>query len=234
MTVSDLLIKSMKKIGVIASGETPPVTELQDALLDLQLMLRSWASKKIQVYATVSESKVLTANQGVYTWAVGGNINSLRPYEIVSAFIRDSNNSDTTLTRLSKNMYNDIGTKSRAGIPDYYWYNPTYPLGLLYLFPIPDTSYTLYIDSLKPFTELSNFNLISDTFSFPPDYEEAVIYNLCVRLAPEFGKSVPQETIAIAKSTYDALVNLNANNQVESVRLRLPVNNYSTYNINNG
>ena len=48
----------------------------------------------------------------------------------------------------------------------------------------------------------------------------------------EYGRSISAEVAAIAKESYNTLVNLNAANQVEPVVLRLPAGMFAVYNIN--
>ena len=222
MTVADVIRASMRKLAVVASGETVPPAELLDGLQTLQTMLRSWAAKKINSYATVQESALLVAGQASYTWgSAAADIITTRPYEIVNAFLSDGT-TDTMLRPISKNQYDAITFKYGQGMPECYYYFPTYPLGTLCLYPSPDKGYTIYFNTIKPFDEIDSFDDVSATFSFPPAYEEAVIYNLAVRLAPEYGKSIVQEIAAIAQASYDTIINLNASNQVEPIFAMLP------------
>ena len=92
----------------------------------------------------------------------------------------------------------------------------------------------MWVDSLKPFTETSSFDALTSTLAFPPNYEEPIVYNLAVRIAPDFGKSISVEIAAIASDGYDNLVTLNSGNQVEPINLTLPIGGSSAYSINNG
>jgi hypothetical protein len=236
MTVEDTIKASLRKLGIYAAGEVPTPAELADGLSSLQNMLRMWSSKKINLNATVSETKVLTAGQALYTWGISaGNIATVRPYEIVNAFVRDSSNTDSNIVSVTKGQYNDQATKYIQGKPGFLYYNPLFPLGYLYLYPVPDVAYTLYIDTIKPLTETGSFDVLASTIQLPPDYEEAIIYNLAIRVAPEYGKSVPAEVAVIAETSYNTMINLNANNQVETVSANLPYNNVNCrYDINQG
>lgn len=222
MTTEDLIKTAMEDIGVLADGETPDPSDLDRCLKKLQSMLRLWSANKINVFATTSETKVLTSSQSSYTWGTGGNISTTRPHKIVNAFIRDTDNSDWPIEFMTKSDYQAISDKSGTGMPSLYYYDATYPLGTLYLNPAPDIAYTLHIDSLKPFVEVASFDAISSTFSFPPEYEEPVIANLCIRIAPRWGKSISTELAAIASSGLTTLKNLNASNQRNEVRLSIP------------
>ena len=74
MLVSAIIDDAMRKLGVIASGETPTSAERQDGLEALQLMLRSWSAEKINTFVSVAETKTLVASTYLYTWGSGGDI----------------------------------------------------------------------------------------------------------------------------------------------------------------
>ena len=234
MFVSNLIKSSMRKLGLIATGETPSASEMADALEALQTMLHTWASKKLLVFASTKESATLVPGQAYYTWGAGGNINTARPHQILGAFIRDSENIDHFVDLVSEGKYRSIAVKGTAGRPTVLYHHPTYPLAAIYLHPTPDAAEAIWFDSMKPFTEASSFSSLGDTISFPPNYEEPLVYGLAVRMAPEFGKAVPVEVAAVAANTLDSLLTLNAANQVEALRLSLPTGMRSAYNINSG
>jgi hypothetical protein len=233
MVVRTLLEAALKKIGVLAPRETANNDELSDCLVVLQSMLRSWAARRLIVYASTEDTKVLTGGTASYSWGTGGSIATTRPNQLLNAFIRESSY-DYPVDLISEFQYHEITNKATQGRPSKLWYKPSYPLGYIYLYPTPDSGYTLYVNSLKQFTQTSSFNAITDTLSFPLEYEEAILYGLVERIAPEYGKTLPAEVIGIAMASYDTLININSSNQVEPVSLSFPVGRHGNYNINEG
>ena len=231
MLVSNLIKSSMRKIGVLSAGEVP-TTEAYAALLEaLQVMLRSWAQKRILVFASIKESFTLVSTQSLYTWGIGGNITTTRPHQVFGAFVRDSGGTDHPVGIISEGQYRIISSKATAGRPEYLFYHPLYPLAAIYLYPTPQDAETMWLESLKPFTETSSFSLVTDEIDFPPNYEEPLVYNLALRIAPEYGVQMSGEAVRVANDGYDALIVLNASNQVESIRLDLPVDSRGGYDI---
>lgn len=222
MLVQTWLTASLRKLGVYASGETPTPENLADALSAGQSMLRSWAAERINVFASTKEDVVLTPGTFLYTWGTGGSINSDRPHQVLGASIVDSSEVTHRVDIISEGKYRSITVKTTISRPYALFFQPTFPLANIYLYPIPDIAETLSLDSLKLFTETSSFTSLSDMLSFPPQYEEALIFNLSVRLAPEFGKSISAEVVAIAASSYNRVITLNSANQVEPVKVIVP------------
>lgn len=219
----------MRKLGALASGETPTSEEYADGLEALQVMLRSWAAEKIIVHASTKESFTLTSGTYLYTWGTGGTFSSVRPNQLTGAYILDSGGTSYPVELISEGRYRQITVKATSGRSYVLFFQPTFPLANVYLFPVPDAAESLYIDSVKPFTETSSFAAVTDTLVLPVNYEESVIYNLAVRLGPEFGKAVPVEVAAIAVSSFNRLITLNSSNQVEPVDITVPAGRTGGY-----
>ena len=223
MIVSDLIKASMEQVGVLSAGETP-TTEVYTSLLQtFQVMLRSYAQKRILVFASTKESFSLVSTQSLYTWGAGGNITTARPHQILGAFVRDSGGADHPVGIISDGQYRNISSKATKGRPESLFYHPLYPLGSIYVYPTPQDAETMWIESLKPFTETSSFGTVADTISFPENYQEPLVYNLALRISPEYGVQMSNEAIVIARESLDNLIILNSSNQVESIKLDLPV-----------
>lgn len=235
MTVTQLLTASARKIGAVASGESLTPEELSDWLGVLQSMLRSWSAKGVTVNASVKENFTLVAGTSLYTFGTGGTFNSARPNRIEGVEIRDSSGSSHFVDIISEGRYRSISSKASVGRPTVLFCNYLYPLAYVYTYPVADAAETIYIDSIKPFTEASSYSAVTDTISLPLNYEEPVIYNLAVRIAPEIGKAVSAEVAAIASTSYDGLISLNARNKVEPVFLDFPAGvGQGSYDINEG
>lgn len=233
MLVSSAIYSAMRKIGVLASGEAATASELSDGIEALQVMLRSWAAAGINVFASVKESFNLVVGSASYTWGSGGTITTARPSKVLGAYVLDSSGVSHPVDIISEDRYRQIPIKTTSGRPYAVFYHPLFPLGYLYTYPVADVIEAIWIDSLKPFTETSSFESHADEMDFPPEYQEPIVYNLATRLAPEYGKSVSNEVLGVANSSYNRLISLNASNQIQSLCLVIPATaGRSGYSIN--
>ncbi len=222
MVVSDLISASLRKIGALSSGETIETARQTEALYALQSMLRSWGAVSNCVLASIKESVSLVSGQAEYTWGTGGNISTARPNQVLGAYVLDSAGVTHPVDITSEGVYRGISVKTTSSRPYLLYFHSEYPLARLYLYPVPDSTETLYLDSYKPFTETSSFATSADTLVFPGFYEEPIIYNLAIRLAPEYGKAIPAEVSTIAKSSYLNMTTLNAAARIEQVYIPVP------------
>lgn len=166
----------------IASGETGSTQERLDGVAEINRMLGRWNAELGMVYAPVAESLTWASGNASRTIGTSGNFNTDRPQKILSAQYRDGNNVDQELGLLTFEEYQRIEDKaSSAPIPTLIGYNPTFAssLATLYAYPVPSADFTLRLTSIKLLSTVSDGTA---TVLLPPGYEDAIVWNLMVRL----------------------------------------------------
>jgi hypothetical protein len=81
-----------------------------------------------------------------------------------------------------------------SNIPQKLYNDGSFPNSNLYLWGQPSAGLQL---ELYTWQLLSGYVALTDIVAFPPGYEEAVLYNLAVRLAPMFGSAALAQLPAI-------------------------------------
>jgi hypothetical protein len=221
-TAQTLIKAALRSIGAIATGETPTADELADGLEALRFMLRNWSSQNIRVYYSTIDTVNLSGAES-YSIGVGGTINTARPTKIRGAYTADN-----LVEIVDEAKYLLLRVSNPAGPVAWLWYQPQYPLG--YIYPWPLDSSTLYLYSNKPLTDPT---LITSTISFPPEYDDAIKWNLAVRMAPEYGKEASQTILSLAMSTLHSLETLNFSNKIPEARVEV-ISIGGAYNIDAG
>jgi hypothetical protein len=227
-TAQTLIKAALRSIGAIAPGETPTSDELAGGLESLKFMLRHWSNKNIRLYCITQDTVTLNSSE-YYTIGVGGTVNTARPEDIKGGFVRDCYAFDSPLQIIDESRYRSLSLKGIAGTAEFLWYNPDFPYGKLYFWP--RGSGEAYIDSLKPFSEPS---LISSSIQFPPGYDEAIKWNLALRLCPEYGKEPSTLVASLALSSLNDIESKNFNAQINAVNLNEELKDSKTFNINEG
>ena len=72
-TALSIIERSLRLIGVKASGEAPSASEAQDALNALNVMLDQWSNEKLLIYQVVNNLFTVTAGVTDYTIGVAGS-----------------------------------------------------------------------------------------------------------------------------------------------------------------
>jgi len=227
-TMGDLVNAALRESGRLGIGQTALAEDFNIGWSRLQWMLQQWEHKRWLVYVLRTLSFTSTGAVS-YTIGPGGNfdtgVGSTRPDRIESAFCRQlinaaPNQVDYPLGILqSREDYNTIGIKQLSAFPSYIFLETSWPLGVVYVWPVPQAS--IYQTHISIKTALpTKFLNQAVVFSIPYEYYAAMLYNLAIRIRQAFqiptypGDALP----GLAK---DALNVLRTGN-VQIARLRMP------------
>jgi len=179
-TVSQVLTRAGQALGYTGRNEVLSAADANDALAAFNAMLDSWSGEGLASYANQTISAPLVIGTQSYTIGSGGTINTTRPDNILQAWIRDSQNLDFPVEVVPQDEWNGIVMKSNTSqIPQVLFYDPQYPLGIVYVFPVPLIGYTLMFNAI---IQQSTFSSLPMSISSPPGYERAYILNLALEL----------------------------------------------------
>lgn len=203
MTGRDLISAQLRKINALAPGESIDAQEAMDGLAETNRMLSSWSNEGLLIYAITAESPIaLTPGDATYTLGTSGDITT-RPQKIEKAVIRDGSYDLSPMRILTLDEFSAIPNKSAQSTYPYSIYDDGgYPLRTITLYPVPSAAKQLVLFTKRPLTEIAS---LSTELSFPPGYEDALVYNGAIRLAPEYEKQVSAE---VAKIASDALAGI--------------------------
>lgn len=197
MATARKIIKSaMRRAGILTGNENPTAEEAADGLEMLNDMLASWSNDSMVIYARTLENFPVSGGVASYTIGPGATFDTVRPVKIVSAFIRIGT-LDYPLQIINDETYADIGMKSINGIPQALNFDNNYPVVTIKLYGPPDASYTLFLLSEKQLTQFT----LDDNVDLPPGWRRALIYNLALELAPEYGQPASQEVVSVARES---------------------------------
>jgi hypothetical protein len=234
MLVSDLLQYSLRIAGVLGVGQVPLAQDTSDCLQALAMMLSQWQRKRWLIYRLDELTCPIASGQPSYT--IGPtpappspppDLNyNIRPGDISAAYIRQligtsgpsSLPVDFPLSRIdSREEWSKIALKNLRSWPGRYFYDPTFPLGTFYIWPVPiQTFFELYVTieqdirvDLDPTTEIENY--------LPAETEEALVYNLAARLRVNYQLPPSQDLNAMARATLGTL--RSANFRIQKLQL---------------
>lgn len=206
-TALDLVSRSAKSFNGLALGETMDGNEAQEALLMLNSMLALWQAEDLMPYGELISTFNLVNGTQTYTYGTGGVFNATRPQKITAANIILTSVSPAQripVDIINYQQWADISIQAQPSntYPSVLYPDMAFPLMTLYLWGVPGSNLQL---ELFTWQQLQNFAALSDSFSMPPEYEEAIIYNLAVRLAPTMGLQANYDLAASSKATIQGL-----------------------------
>lgn len=207
--------------GRLGIGQTALAEDATLAWTYGQWMLQEWERQRWRVFRLVSLSKLATGASS-YTvgpagdFSTGTSANSVRPAKIESAFLRMENVGANPVDypveiMASRQDYDRITLKSLSTISSCLWYDPAYPLGVVYFWPVPPTNpvLTMYISVLQQLP--TQFATQAVVLSLPFEYYIAIVSNLAMRLRARYGiRTYPGDVLpGQAKSSLRTLQNSN-------------------------
>jgi len=209
MTANNIIKSALRLIGVLKPGRSAGPSETTDALLILNSMLESWAADRLNIFDISRALYTLIPNQQAYTIGPGANFDADRPVNIERAGLIISG---TTPIELPILVVDDIGWASiraksvATSIPTTLYPDNGAPWTTLNFWPVPTAAYQLV---LYTWQALAGFADTTVDVWFPPGYIDAIRYNLAVALAPEWGRPIRPDVLALAQMSLARIQHLN-------------------------
>lgn len=190
-TVQDIVTDALTEIGVLAPGEVASAADAAIGLRRLNQILDMCAARKLYAYTQLFSSHTLTPNLNPHLIGPTGSttlVVTQRPVRIESASLILNNvspNVDVPINIRDKDWYAQQSVKPlTSSVPTDLYYQPDFADGKIYLWPVPTTAYGL---RLETWGLLSQFAAITEAFSMPPGYRNALMLTLAEALCNPFG-----------------------------------------------
>lgn len=216
MVANDLFKQSLRLARVtLKAGRVPSTDQYAEALTAANSMLGRWSANRLTAFQVVFETVTLTAGDKSYTMGPSGDFNTPRPQRIERANLLVSSDNRQPIEVVDVDGWSNVVSQDTQGQPDILYNDRGSPQSTLRFNYTPDQNYQVELYSWKAFTR---FSAGTDTITFPPEYEEAIVYNLAVRLAALNGTTqlMDPEVREIARTSLMDIESLNAPSPVMS------------------
>lgn len=215
-TVTDMLTNMLQDGGVVGIDESIEPAVLTRAFRQANWLLAQWARKRWMVYR-IQDYAVVSTGAQTYSVGAGMNINmNPRPDRLEYAFLRFLNQPaggnlyvDIPLDIVqSHENYSRIPVKNVGTLAWKIFYDPEWPVGKLYPWPVPQASlYELHV-GFK--VVLPRFASLAQPVNFPPEYEAALNWCGARRLRASYQMPMDPEINALARDAVNTLRLANA------------------------
>lgn len=225
-SVGALLTNALVDAGIVGIDESIEQPILNRAFTQANWLLAQWARKRWLVYRIADYSLVSNGSMNYPVGNIGANVVGIninpRPDRIEYAFLRFLNqggsvNVDIPLDIIqSHEDYSRIAVKNIGTLSWRIFYDPVWPVGLLFPWPVPQAS--LYEIHVGFKVVLPRFASLQQPVNFPPEYEAALNWALARRFRVSYQMPSDPEINALAR---DALNTIRLANSAMGV-LRMP------------
>jgi hypothetical protein len=214
--VSDLIYAAARMVGLITDAQRGlSASQQTDSLAALLGMVDSWKIEKFLGYAEKRTVFLLAPPKSSYEIGESGTayIPLPRPARIERAgliFTNVTPSIETPIRVLEAQEWAALSPKELAStVPYMLYYKPDVPDGTIYVWPVPSTAWEI---SLYYWQVIQRFTSTADVVIIPPGYQEAIEYNLALRLGdlnPNRARITPRIQMMAAK-TLDWVKTVNA------------------------
>lgn len=190
-TLLDLITESYGDAGILAVGDVPNAAQSARGLAKMNGLLDQWKAEDLLAYTVLRATATLTASQSSFTVGTGGNVAIARPAYLDHVNFIDNAVSPTIEYNLgpllTEQEWEKIAVKAlTATLPGRAYYEPTYPTGTLYPWPIPTRSNLLW--AVYYHAPVAEFAAVSDSVALPPGYKRMLVSNLAIELLPAYSR----------------------------------------------
>lgn len=193
-TTRQLITEAFEDIGVLAPGNPLDETEATRALSKLTRIFDNWNAERAGVYAARLSTYALVPSLQPHTIGPAASTPTFtvaqRPVtidwaNIVIATVRYPLNIQDFAAMPTPYASISVPTVS-TDIPTDLWYSADWPLGRIYLWPVPSAAYDIELLTRVVLADLA----LDDVVSLPPGYRDALTLTLGEKLAPSYPPAV--------------------------------------------
>jgi hypothetical protein len=196
-TTRDLITECYEDLTILAAGETLDPADAAFGLKKLTRLFDNWNAERAGVYANRLTTYTLVPSLNPHT--IGPSTATFtvtqRPVSIEWANIVISGVHYGLTPRGSQWWASLTIPAITTSIPTDIHYEPDWPNGSIYLYPVPDTAYGLELMTRVVLADLD----LDDDVSLPPGYRDAVTLTLGEMVAPAYPPA-QADTFAASKA----------------------------------
>ncbi len=224
-TVNDLLVNALQDAGIVGIDESVEPAYLTRALRQANWVLAEWARQRWLAYRIADYSFVSNGSQSYSVGNIGANVVGIninpRPDRLEYAFLRFLNTGGTIPVDIpldiipSHEDYSRIAVKTVGSLAWRIFYDPIWPVGLVFPWPVPQAS--LYEIHCGFKVVLPRFASTQQVINFPPEYEFALNWDLVNILKESY--QMPSSPMALRLARRGKNTLMLANSAIGTLRM---------------
>jgi hypothetical protein len=170
---NEVISDAFRKIGVVASDEAMTADQLAAGKRELRRLLLGWQNFGTNLW-TMTEMAITLTTASSYAL-------TSRALAVHSVRYRNAAGLDMPMSPMTRQRYYDLPNKTSTGIPNAWFYDKQRATGTLYIWqpPAAVTTETLRVTYERPIDT-------DEDIDVPPEWENAVVWNLAEALAPAY------------------------------------------------
>ena len=172
-TVLDIVTMALRKSGILGFGEIASADDADTARQELELMLKGWQNKGLNLWTKTAGSLALTT-------AASYTMSPIRPMAILSARLKKGG-VESIMSELTRMEYDEMPIKTSQGQPTTFYYDRQREAAKLYVWPVLAIAAGETVEYTYD-REVADVPNLTDDVDVPAEWWDAVVYNLAARM----------------------------------------------------
>ena len=206
-TAEELIVDALELLGVKAEEEPLQAVDLDRGLKWLNYLLKALQPDGAMAWTLTEGSLTLADSDGSYSFASGGDFTTV-PLDITQVRISHDGGNEIEMTRLSREDYYRIPTRTAEGYPTQYYYDRQRDSGTLYIWPEPDDA--LYDITFTYRRRIMDMDASANNIDLPQEWHLAIVAGLAALLILPYNKSGTPRAQEVRQMAADALNSVKA------------------------
>lgn len=185
-----IITEAFRKIGALGDGVPLDSTRLSIGAGVLSPMVQSFSSYGLLIWTLDRITIPLNYWNGQPKLTIGPAAQYRTPYKPLKCLeaVRNDDLSSVDMIKLANRDYETQTNKTTTGVPTMFYYKPNAYEGEIYLWQPPDDYWSNNGSITFVFQrQIQDLTTSTDEPDFPQEWTEALIYQLAIRLAPNYG-----------------------------------------------
>lgn len=219
----------MMLIGYLGAGENLNNQDAKDCMFELNDIVDGW-NLEDNMIAYNNFINFPLDGKHKYTIGDGGDIDYTRPLSGIKSATFTREGVTYPLKSLTQKDYMELSLKNMVlDIPYFYYYNPTLPLGEIYVHPISSIGeINIMVQSF-----FNGFETLDDEIELPMGYISALRFTLAVRLGELFNLPTSESIQQLAVGAKAKIKSVNSVNKREHIKYDRTLQFMSGSNVGN-
>lgn len=181
-----VITSALRKLAVLPSGGTPTTSQISDANDALNALIKAFQADGMPLWKIASQPFTTVAGTSTYTVGPSQTINIPKPLKVIQALYTPINAVNQPMNVYNRYDFNVLPQGSTiTGTPINFYYQPGNATGTIKIWPTPsDSTSTITFHYQSDYEDMT---AATDSFDFPSEWIQPLIYNLAWVLAPEYG-----------------------------------------------
>lgn len=191
-TASRIIQNAMEDAGLLQEGQTPNATQQARCLTRLNDIINFEQTQGLKLFLLKDVEVALVAGQSLYTFMPGGDVDMVKPVQIVDCYYKDANGIQRPLISLSWNEWVRLSQPGNTGQINSWFQDKQYDRINLHMWMVPDAvAATGKVHAIARTQQPMVVN-VGDTMQFPQEW----FLFLHWALAAEIATGQPDSIIA--------------------------------------